>query len=82
MSSLIGTQSHVDGTITKYRRANKQGRKSMGLGKPKLIRLYDETEKKLEELRPQFGYLYNENQIVRDAVKKAVDLIYTELVKT
>lgn len=54
----------------------------MGLGKPKLIRLYDETEKKLEELRPQFGYLYNENQIVRDAVKKAVDLIYTELVKT
>jgi predicted transcriptional regulator len=82
MSSLIGTQSHVDGTTTKYRRAKKQGRKSSGLGKPTLYRLYKETEMKLKELRPKFGYLYNENQIVRDAVKKAVDSIYTELVKS
>jgi len=50
MSSLVGSQSHADGTVTKYRRSKKQGRRPAGLGKPRLYRLYDETEKKLEEI--------------------------------
>lgn len=82
MSSLIGTQAHVDGTVTRFKRAKKQGRKPLGLGKPKLVRLYDETEDKLKVIKEKLGYMYNENEIVREAVKKKVDLIYTELLKT
>jgi len=81
MSSLIGNQAHVDGTVTRFRR-KKQGRKPQGLGKPKLVRLYDDTEEKLKVIKEKLGYLYNENEIVRQAVRKEVDFIYTELVKT
>ena len=82
MSSNTYTQRTADGQCKQYRRSTRQGRRPLGLGKPKLVRLHDETESKLEFIKSKLGYLYNENQIVLEAVRKTVDLIYTELLNT
>lgn len=57
----------------KYKRSKKQGRKPSGLGKLKKYRLYLEDEERLKVLRDRFGYYYNENEIVRSAVKLYLD---------
>jgi len=82
MASKTYKQYYVDGTSKILIRSTKQGRKPSGLGKPKLIRLYAEDEEKMKVLKEKLGYLFNENEIVRDAVHKIINSIYTELVKT
>jgi len=72
----------VDGKTTAYTRKGTQGRKPSGLGKPKLYRLFAEDEKILKLLEIKLGSYYNENEIVRNAVHKAVESIYTEFVKS
>ena len=63
------------------RRSVKQGRKPSGLGKPTLYRLFAEDEEILKLLEIKLGDYYNKNEIVRDAVHKAVQSIYTESLK-
>ena len=82
MASKVYKQYYADGSSQLLRRITKQGRKPSGLGKPKLIRLYAEDEEKMKVLKEKLGYLFNENEIVRDAVHKIINSIYTELVKT
>ena len=82
MASNIYTRQTAGGKISQYSRKGTQGRKPIGIGKPKLYRLYNETNEKLSVISEKLGYLYNESEIVREAVKKHVDFIYTELVKT
>jgi hypothetical protein len=80
MASNIYTRHTITGD-TMHTRKGTQGRKPSGLGKPKLYRLYNKTNEKLAAISEILGYLYNENEIVREAVEKHVDFIYTELVK-
>lgn len=82
MASKTYKQYYADGTIKLLRRSIKQGRKPGGLGKPKLIRLYAEDEEKMKVIKEKLGYLFNENEIVRQAVHKIINSVYTELVKT
>lgn len=82
MASNIYDRITVDGKTTRYSRRGTQGRKSSGLGKPKLYRLFASDEEILKQLESKMGEYYNENEIVRQAVHKAVESIYTELVKT
>lgn len=82
MASNSYIQYYSDGTKKKLRRSTKQGRKTSGLGKPKLIRLYAEDEEKMKLLKEKLGYLFNENEIVREAVHKIVNSVYTELLKS
>ena len=81
MASKTYKQYYADGTSKLLRRSTKQGRKPSGLGRPKLIRLYAEDEEKLKVLKEKLGYLFNENEIVREAVHKIVNSVYTELLK-
>lgn len=80
MASKNYTQYYADGSNKKLMRRIKQGRKPSGLGKPKLVRLYAEDEEKMKILKEKLGYLYNENELVRDAVHKIINSVYTELV--
>ena len=82
MASKVYRQYYSDGSSQLLRRKTKQGRNPIGLGKPKLIRLYAEDEEKMKVIKEKLGYLFNENEIVRDAVHKIIISIYTELVKT
>jgi hypothetical protein len=81
MASNIYTRATVDGKVTAYSRKGSQGRKPSGLGKPKLYRLFAKDEEILRLLEIRLGEYYNENEIVREAVHKAVESIYTELLK-
>ena len=80
MAHNIYTRHTVSGSTT-YSRKGTQGRKPIGLGYPKLYRLYDETNVKLATIKEVLGTYYNENDLIREAAKKHVDFIYTELVK-
>ena len=82
MASNSYIQYYSDGSQKRLRRRIKQGRKPSGLGKPKLIRLYAEDEEKMKVLKEKLGYLYNENELVRQAVHQIVYSVYTELLKT
>jgi len=82
MASNIFTRKTVDGKISTYTRKGTQGRKSSGLGKPKLYRLDDETNLMLAYISTRLGYFYNENEIIRTATRKYVETIYTELLNT
>ena len=64
-----------------HTRKGTQGRKPSGLGKPELYRLYAEDEEKLSILKEKLGIYYNKNEIVRQAVRLALETVYTELVK-
>ena len=81
MSTNVYKRTTADGITTAYSRKGTQGRKPSGLGKPKLYRLFASDEEILKLLEMKLGKYYNENEIVRDAVHKAVESIYTELVK-
>jgi len=82
MASRTYKQYYADGSSQLLRRRVKQGRKPSGLGKPKLIRLYAEDEEKMNLLKEKLGYLFNENEIVREAVHLIVNSVYTELLNT
>lgn len=79
MASNIYRQHYADGTSARMRRSVKQGRRSSGLGKPKLVRLYEEDERIMELAKEKLGYLYNENELVRSAVHAYLRTVYTEL---
>lgn len=64
------------------RRSVKQGRRPSGLGKPQLVRLYAADREKLEYIKGRLGSFYNENEIIRDAVRLHLESIYTELLKS
>jgi len=72
MSSKTYIQHYVNGTTKKFKR-KKQGRIPSGLGKPEKYRLYEEDNRRLENLKNKLGYLYNKNEIVRIAVKLYLD---------
>jgi len=80
MASKTYKQYYVDGSSKILTRSTKQGRKPSGLGRPKLIRLYAEDEEKMKVLKEKLGYLFNENEIVRQAVHQIINSVYTELV--
>jgi len=82
MASTSYIQHYTDGSQKRVRRIKPQGRKPRGLSDPELYRLYAETDEKLAVIKSKMGYLFNKNQIVRDAVKKHVDSVYTELLNT
>lgn len=80
MASNSYMQYYADGTKKKVRRSVKQGRRPRGLTKPRLYRLYKEDEEKMKLIKDRFGYMYNENEFVRDAVhEKLINSVYTEL---
>ena len=81
MASNTYTRTTVNNKTSSYTRKGTQGRKPSGLGKPKLYRLKNETVEKLVVIAEKLGQYYNENEIIREAVEKHVDCIYTELVK-
>lgn len=81
MASNIYTRKTVDGKVTAYSRKGSQGRKPSGLGKPELYRLFAKDEEILKLLKIKLGNYYNKNEIVRNAVHRAIESIYTELVK-
>jgi len=84
MASNIYTQYYADGSSRKLKRLIKQGRKPSGLGKLKKIRLSKYDEEKLMILKERLGIYYNENEIVRNAVRKYLldNSIPLELVKS
>ena len=64
----------------KYKRSVKQGRTPYGLGKPKKYRLHEGDERRLLIMKSNLGEYYNENEIVRTAVKLYLDnFVPTEL---
>jgi hypothetical protein len=69
MASNFYSVETMDGKTILYKRENIQGRKPSGLGEIKKYRLYESDERKLKILKSKLGYLYNENEIVREAVK-------------
>jgi len=82
MSTKTYDQYYSDGTHKTFLR-KKQGRTPSGLGKPKKYRLYEKDERRLDILKKRFGYLYNENEIIREAVRIYLDnSMGTELVNT
>lgn len=81
MASNIYTRHTITGS-QKFTRKGTQGRKPSGLGKPELYRLYAEDEEKLLILKEKLGMYYNKNEIVRQAVRLALETVYTELLKT
>ena len=66
----------------KYRRSARQGRNPSGLGKPKLVRLYESDEDVLRKAKDKLGYLYNENELIRSAVNYYLKSVYIELINT
>ena len=81
MASNVYRRTTADGKTTAYSRKGTQGRKPSGLGNPELYRLYAEDEKKLLILKEKLGNYYNKNEIVREAVRLALETVYIELVK-
>lgn len=74
---------NIDGNVQKYKRAIKQGRPPSGLGKPFIVRLLQKDEDKLLQMKNELGYLYNKNEIVRDAVHLYLSsFVYTELLNS
>jgi len=64
----------------KYKRSIRQGRRPSGLGKLRKYRLYSKDEERLEIIKKNLGYLYNENEIIRTALKIYLDnFVPTEL---
>ena len=86
MSSTVYVQHFADGSARRVRRSVKQGRKSSGLAAPQVVRLYEDDKARLAKRAAELGYLYNENEFIRDAVRMRLDEIdgsvYTELVKS
>ena len=73
---------HTAGGKYLARRTTKQGRKPTGLGKPKGVRLRQTTEARLSAVKDRLGYLYNENELIRNAVDFYLNSVYTELLNT
>jgi hypothetical protein len=80
MASKTYTQHTVDGRSHLARRSTPQGRHGSGLGKPVLVRLYEEDLALLSQMEKALGQLFNLNQIIRDAVASKRS-VYTELLK-
>jgi hypothetical protein len=79
MASKTLIRIFVDGSKKKFKR-KRQGRTPSGLGKPKLIRLKLSDEEKIKLLKEKFGYYWNENEFIRDAVsEKLCNSVYIEL---
>ena len=79
MASKTKIQHYVDGSSKKFLR-KKQGRIPSGLGKPKLVRLKETDEEKINILKEKLGYYWNENEFIREAVsEKLCNSVYTEL---
>ncbi len=79
MASKTVVKTFSDGSKKRFRR-KKQGRIPSGLGKPKLVRLKLSDEEKIKLLKEKFGYYWNENEFIRDAVsEKLCNSVYTEL---
>jgi hypothetical protein len=75
-------QHYADGTSQVLRRRKKQGRRSSGLGKPQLVRLWNNDEEKMKILQERFGIYWNKNEFIRNAVSKELrSSVYTELLK-
>ena len=81
MSSKTYLQHYADGSAKWFTR-KKQGRKPSGLGKLKKYRLYADDEIRLIELKEKLGQYYNENEIIRNAVRLYLNSVGTELVKS
>ena len=82
MASKTYHQHYADGTSGTMRRSTKQGRRSSGLGKPRLVRLYQEDEVFMDLGKQKLGCFYNENEFIRNAVKYYISNVYTELLNT
>lgn len=79
MASKTVVKTFVGGSKKEFKR-RKQGRIPVGLGKPKLVRLKLSDEEKIKLLKEKFGYYWNENEFIREAVsEKLCNSIYTEL---
>ena len=81
MASNVYIQNTSDGKRHLARRSIKQGRKPSGLSSPELVRLYAEDQEKFDVLKNELGYLYNKNEIIRTAVHKYLETVYTQLLK-
>lgn len=83
MASKTYTQYYADGTSKLVRRIEKQGRKPQGLSSPQVLRLDNDVKEKLKTLAGVYGYYWNENQFIRDAVRdKLSNSVYTEFLNT
>ena len=83
MASSVYVQHYYNGTSRTVRRSARQGRKPGGFGRARLVRPYQEDEAKLEKLAEKFGYCWNENQFIRDAIRdKLRNSVYAELLNT
>ena len=81
MAALYYTQHTADGSH-RAKRSARQGRKPSGLAKPELVRLYADDAEKLDAIGAEMGYLWNRNEFIRQAVRKALqESVYTELLK-
>lgn len=81
MSANVFTRHTITGDV-KLRRLVKQGRKPSGLAAPRLYRLRQDSVDRFARMAEMMGEYWNENEFVRDAVARAVESVYTELVKT
>jgi hypothetical protein len=82
MASKTVIRRYADGTSKEYRR-KKQGRKPAGLAKAQLVRLYSDSKEQMNRLADVYGYCWNENEFIRDAVReKLSNSIYIELYKS
>ena len=81
MASKSFIQHTVDGRKTLTMRSKKQGRKPIGLAKPRLYRLYQVDDDRLAEMGQRLGSLFNANEFVRNAVHNQCNSVYTELLK-
>ena len=80
MASNTYIQHTVGGKSHLAKRSVKQGRKPSGLGKPILIRLYEEDEIIFSQMENVMGEYFNLNQTVREAVASQRS-VYIELLK-
>lgn len=82
MASNVYLQQYADGSSVLRRRSTKQGRKPSGLAKPELVRLRAEDSASLDRIGERLGYLWNRNEFIRSAVRRALeDSVYIELLK-
>jgi len=82
MAANYYRQHTADGKSHIARRSKKQGRRPSGLAPAQLVRLYSDDKIKLAQIAEKLGYLYNENEIIRSAVRAHLNSVYTELLNT
>ena len=83
MASKTYIQHYSDGTSKRVARVAKQGRKPSGLGKKREVRLYAKQDVELEQVAKQYGYYWNANEFIRDAVREKLhNFAHVELLNT